>query len=384
MRAEECSETIVQVGGNDPAMRPQIAVLVKRTYRLVHGRALVSDVQLPMRPLEWDDSVPGHHVLYDADIYSDKELTDVVVLGHAYARPGTRRGHASIRVGPVHKRLEVFGDRKVASSRDGRIVFSEPEPFERMPVTKERAYGGRDAVTEREWGNPYELLEKQLGWDAAAHSPFAYPRNRAGRGYLVTATAQACEALELPNLEDPAGLLAPHALAVGHPGRWPTMPLPWFLGWTHLAEFPRIAFAGSMHPCHPNLGPLPEVGRGFVPPDFPRLGKVEEVYTPRFWNGASLGLALGPFTQEVQTIELELENLHPREPRLRFTLPPGRPRIWTGSWDGTLTETKPKIHHVVIEPDEDRVSVVWGGKNVAPRPYMAEELLAMPLRVEWD
>lgn len=384
MRVEECSETVFQVGGNDPAMRPQLAVLVKRTYRIVQGRTVVADNQLPMRPLEWDDSVPGHHVLHDADIYSDKELTDVVVLGHAYAPPGSRRGSASISVGSVHKRLEVFGDRKVALGRDGRILFSHPAPFDRMPVTKERAYGGRDLVTESTWGNPYTLLERQLEWDAAAHSPFAYPRNRAGRGYLVTPTAQACEAITLPNLEDPGALLTPQGLAVGQPGRWPTMPLPWFLGWTHLAEFPRIAFAGSMHPCHPNLGPLPEVKRGFVPPDFPRLGKIEEVYSPRFWNGASLGLALGPFARDVDSIEFVLQNLHPREPRLSFRLPPGQPRIWTGSWDRTLKETRPKIHHVVIEPDEDRVSVVWAGKSPAPRPYMAEELMMMPLRVEWD
>lgn len=384
MRVEACNETVFQVGGNDPAMRPQIAVLVKRTYRILEGRPLVHDAPVPMRPLEWDDSVPGHHVLYDADIYTDKALTDVVVLGHAYPRTSNGRGHASIRVGPVYKRLEVFGDRKVTLASDGRLVFSEPEPFERMPVTKDRAYGGRDVVTEAAWGNPYTLLEKELGWDPAAHSPFAYPRNRAGRGYLVTPTAEACEAITLPNLEDPANLLTPHKLAVQHPGRWPTMPLPWFLGWTHLAEFPRIAFAGSMHPCLPDLGPLPEVVRGFVPPDFPRLGKVEEVYDPRFWNGASLGLALGPFRDQVHIIEFELENLHRRIPKLRFTLPPGRPRIWTGSWDGTLTETAPKLHHIVIEPDSDRVSVVWAGKNPAPRPYMAEELLAMPLRVEWD
>ncbi len=384
MRAERCSETVIQVGGSDPDQRPQVTVLVKRTYRVVHGRTLPADEQLPMRPLEWDDSVPGHHVLYDADIYADKALTDVVVLGHAYAPAGTTTGTASLRVGPAQKRLQIFGDRKVALGRDGQLVFSEPEPYERMPVTKERAYGGHDAVTEATWGNPYELLEPQLGWDSAAHSPFAYPRNRAGKGYLVTPSKEACEAIALPNLEEPGALLTPQTLAVGHPGRWPTMPLPWFLGWTHLAEFPRIAFAGSMQPCHPDLGPLPEVVRGFVPPDFPRLGKVEEVYSPRLWNGASLGLALGPFTHEVQSIEFELENLHPREPRLRFTLPSGKPRIWTGSWDGTFTPTEPKLHHVVIEPDDDRVSVVWAGKNSAPRPYMAEEAMAMPLRVEWD
>jgi hypothetical protein len=41
------------------------------------------------------------------------------------------------------------------------------------------------------------------------------------------------------------------------------------------------------------------------------------------------------------------------------------------------------LHHVVIEPDVDRVSVVWRGSAPALRRYMLEELLAMPLLVTW-
>jgi hypothetical protein len=50
---------------------------------------------------------------------------------------------------------------------------------------------------------------------------------------------------------------------------------------------------------------------------------------------------------------------------------------------GTLKKTKPVIHSMVIAPDEMRVSLVWRGHAPALRPYLAEELATMPLKVEW-
>ena len=62
---------------------------------------------------------------------------------------------------------------------------------------------------------------------------------------------------------------------------------------------------------------------------------------------------------------------------------PERPKIWIDGRKGTLKETEPVIHTVVLEPDLKRVSVVWRGAAKAIRPYMPDELAKMPLKVVW-
>ena len=66
-----------------------------------------------------------------------------------------------------------------------------------------------------------------------------------------------------------------------------------------------------------------------------------------------------------------------------MTLPSGVPRIWVDGRKGTLKETEPVIHTVVIEPDLDRVTILWRGSAPALRPYLPAELAKMPFNVEW-
>jgi hypothetical protein len=82
-------------------------------------------------------------------------------------------------------------------------------------------------------------------------------------------------------------------------------------------------------------------------------------------------------TEEVETL-----SLHPRNARWRFRLPQERPRMWVDGRKGNLIETKPVIHTLVLEPDLDRLTVVWRGCAPALRPYR-EEIAQMPFRVDW-
>jgi len=49
--------------------------------------------------------------------------------------------------------------------------------------------------------------------------------------------------------------------------------------------------------------------------------------------------------------------------------------------DGKLNATEAVVHSLIVEPDSERVSVVWRGAAPALRPYAPAELDTMPLRV---
>ena len=87
----------------------------------------------------------------EADIAPFKPMVDIVVNATAYAPQGkpTKELLAGIRVGDVRKVLRVTGDR----IRE-RGLFSEPDPFARMPIVYERTYGGTTSSGEVYAENP--------------------------------------------------------------------------------------------------------------------------------------------------------------------------------------------------------------------------------------
>ena len=363
-----------------------LAVLAKRTYTLRPGAPCVlADEQLPLRTEAVFDASRRNLFVADAETYPFKHLTDVVVRGHAYAHAagGRTSVRAEVRVGPYTKALHVTGDRRCARGADGQLRFSSPERFERMPLGYDRAYGGWDEVAEKRHGHPWAPLAKYLqpGTDLAAYSPFVYPRNRHGRGYLLEATPEGLDALLLPNLEDPADLLTPERLVVGDPRRWHEMPLPACTTWVPPSYFGRGAFLGMMPFWQPLPAGLAEFERAFLPREVSHLDLAAgDPLVFRYTNGGSLGLQV-PYLRAADT--LTLRNLHETAAVLNVTLPDDAPRISVDGRNGKLVATAPVIHHVELEPDQGRLSIVWRGHAPALRPYMPDELAAMPFRVEW-
>ena len=113
-----------------------------------------------------------------------REGVDLILLGRAHpAKPGATSLTVSIRAGALHHEIAVFGDRSWI--RVGpRLVPSRPQPFDVMPLTWERAYGGKARVE-------------------AGEMPYA--PNPRGRGFYMD--PQQAEGQPLPNLEDPAQLI---------------------------------------------------------------------------------------------------------------------------------------------------------------------------------
>ncbi len=129
-----------------------------------------------------------------------------------------------------------------------------------------------------------------------------------------------------------------------------------------------------------------EVRRGLMTKGVIRTNLEPGPAWPRIANAASLGLQLGPYgPAHLSSLTFRLENLHPTRKALTFQLPRGAPEMWVDGrkGDGKLVQAPPVLHQVVIEPDDDRVSVVWRGSVPTLRRYTIEELVRMPLLMNW-
>ncbi|AKT37996.1 DUF2169 family type VI secretion system accessory protein [Chondromyces crocatus] len=377
---------VAQLSAQDD-QRYVLSVVAKRTYRIDDaGVAVVAEEQLPLtRDLVTSEQDPNL-LLHDADLIPLKPRTDVIVHGHAYARGAAQSLVASVRIGAHVKSIMVVGNRRCALDATKKVIISPPEPFDRMPLSFVHAYGGRDHATEARQGNPHAPLAPYLVGThlrAENQSPYLYPRNPCGKGYVVEATKNALERCALPNLEDPRDPLTPERLVVGSPERWIYMPIPQAFGWVHWGWFPRAAF-GGIRQIHERVdAPIPEVVRGDMPQevlDAPHPMALAYEHLLRVQNGAPLDLQLPSLSgKEIIT----LTHVHPTKPEWSIHLP-GRPRrICTDGREGRLNETTPVLQSILIEPDRSLLSVVWRGSAPARRPYYPEELTRMPLLVEW-
>ncbi len=382
MKVTARTDQVMQLSTTDEHGAPMLSIVAKRTYVIEGGRCVVAAEQLPLVPMRLGPEDP-EILLDDSDVWPLKQLTDVVVHGHAYAHGGGRQIVASIAVGELIKEFAVIGDRRPALA-DGRIVFSEPERFEKMPLDAAHAYGGHDHVAERKYGNPLDAVRPHVSPNRPAprYSPYRYPRNGVGKGFVIDATAEALDATLLPNLEDPSDLLMPERLEVKSARSWPSMPLPWTTAWQSFGAFPRYAYLGGVSPFDAPAGEIAELRRGFMPKGF----SVAKPGAPsaRVFNGGSHGLQLGPVVAGATSgLAFKLRNMHPTRRELSFTLPAEAPTIKVDGREGKLLSTDAVVHHVVIEPDLDRVSVVWRGAARARRPYLPDEIVTMPLEVTW-
>ena len=163
------SPTCRPLNAGTPSGAQCIALLAKRTYVMDAYRsdaygatAVPAAEQLPLRPNAVHDGEPTGLLLADTEAWPYKLRTDVVVHGHVYAHGTRRQVDAAVVVGATRRSLRVSGDRRCARSADGRVRFSEPELFDKMPLRYDRAYGGYDQGSEAALPNLFELIGPSL------------------------------------------------------------------------------------------------------------------------------------------------------------------------------------------------------------------------------
>lgn len=284
-------------------------VAVKCTFDIrPDGTTEVSKEQPPVLRIPEYHGEPGKSsIKYEADLVLTKTTTDVLVVGHAHApggRPVTELD-VGFRVGQVQKLLRVYGDRRWET-----FGPSKPEPFLKMPIVYERAYGGVDKVSDHP--------ERDWDW-----------RNPVGTGFAVKRPHLADR--PLPNVEYPNALIQ----------TWSDRPAPAGFGAIAGHWQPRVGFAGTY-------------GDKWMKTRQPLL---PEDFDERFYHCA-------PADQQSP------EFLHGGEPVVLYRLTPSGdlrfplPKLYLGFetrfYDGSreIHKTR-KLHTLILEPDYPRVSLVW-------------------------
>ncbi|MEF3073956.1 DUF2169 domain-containing protein [Methylobacter sp. Wu1] len=286
-------------------------VAVKATFDIKpDGSVEISKEQPPVLRIPEYYGEPGKSsIKYEADLVLTKKTTDVLVIGHAYAPIGYTVTclDAGFRVGPITKMLRVYGDRHW----DAEGGLSAPEPFEKMPLIYERAFGGVDHAS----ANP----ERDFDW-----------RNPVGTGYAASWLNLA--GVALPNIEYPNQLIQSGS----------DRPEPAGFGAVSCHWQPRVSFAGTYDDNWiKNRQPL-------LPEDF----------DDRFYQCAPTDQQAPGFLKGGEPVALS--GLTPSGNLLRFVLPKIYLGFETRFYDGSREIHKTRnLHTVILEPDFPRVSLVW-------------------------
>jgi hypothetical protein len=284
--------------------------VVKATFALKDGT--VAPEKAPIVPVDEHWGEPGASSLkYAAEMTLTKPGTDVLLLGHAYAPGGrTREMEVTLKVGALAKTVRVFGNRTWKSGLLGYKI-SEPEPFEKVPLKYELAFGGTDP-------NPRD--PKAVDYE---------PRNPVGRGLVPKNSQLSAEGIALPNLEDPRQLIA------GLKDR----PAPACFAPTCGHWEPRKSYAGTYDQA------WTKKRAPYLPVDF----------DPRFFQCALPDLIAKEYLRGGEPVEIT--GASPAGP-LVFTLPVCALEL-VFHLDGKAHRHVPKLDTVVFEPDAQRFWMVW-------------------------
>jgi hypothetical protein len=246
-------------------------------------------------------------LMYDSDFYLNKPTTDVLLNGHAYAPNGrpVKQLDATMKVADIAKTLRVHGDRRFRQGLPG-LIASEPEPFVKIPLVYERAYGGADPKT------------------ASADRPKFEPRNPAGVGFAPAPDQLA------PNIEEAKGPLG-GLFRGGAPAGFGPIASHWQ---------PRVKHGGTYDEAWQKE----------------RLPLVPNDFDDRFYLSA-------PEDQQPKSHlkggePVELINLTTKG-TLKFTLPRVALGFETVFSTGERERHRGDLHTVILEPDVPRVLMVW-------------------------
>lgn len=301
----------------DEEGRSLLVVLVQATFE-IRGASGLAPAEKSTPPsvtgeLNGPDAAVSSYRVEPAFAFM-KPATDVVLIAHAQS--GGRLWPelpVTFRVGPVGKVLRVVGDRAWVRS-GATVVATRPQPFDRMPLVYERAFGG---------------------WDRSAPEPARHtfePRNPVGVGFQG-AGGPFKEGLRLPNIEDPADPVRQYGQRVTPAG----------VGFTSPNWQPRAALAGTYDDAWMKTrSPL-------LPKDFDR----------RFFQGASAGLVAPGYLAGNEPVLVE--NAWALG-RLSFRLPGiAAPICRVGL--ARREDASPTLHldTVVVDTDTDRVRMLYRG-----------------------
>jgi len=293
-----------------------LTVIVKGTFDFCKDvPAPISAEQIPIAFGDELHNEDGGSIRFESDIAPFKPRSDIVLVGKAYPpKRGTVQAvDVMLRVGVIKKVLRIIGDRQwMGSGLLSSDRRTEPKPFAVMDIVYERAFGGMD----KESG---EFCKENL----------------AGKGFVGKSSKKVSEGMPLPNIEDPANLIA----------SWRDHPKPVGFGFYSKAWMPRAAYAGTYD----------EKWRKTRSPEPP------EDFRFDYYNAAHPDLQVKGYLKGNE--EVELVHLTP-ESRVRFHLP----GISLGCTVGKSVEKHSVTEQIKLNadtlcliPDEKRFYLLWRG-----------------------
>ena len=154
---------------------------------------------------------------------------------------------------------------------------------------------------------------------------------------------------------------------------WADRPLGAAYGPIDVLTVPRCFFHLVQPDWRPASRPLREIALGAVSPADLRDRDWAEPPDPRVFCCAPAGLALERLRGDER---VSLWHLHRRHERLELDLPGERPRLLLEPRNAGVREMEPLLQTVLIEPDEDRITLTWTGSMpvaaVFPEPLCGE------------
>ena len=206
-------------------------VIAKATFHFSQGETQLdtqSLVALSLQPVPTELGALPPDLPYLA--WDDR--FEVVVLGCAHSSRPITEMRVAVSVGAVRNELIVTGDR-VWMSRGSELEMSAPVPFTRMPLTWERAFGGRCQV-EIDDGAFIEVLEP-LNPDGRGLDVEVESRRHAGLLKAPNGFPRYSYRRAAPNVERP-GYRITCAQDRPEPACWATRPLVTGLRAKHLVD----------------------------------------------------------------------------------------------------------------------------------------------------
>lgn len=282
-------------------------VVVKVALTLFPALA-VCDSPVPVTAVDEYFGDPATTSLKQAsELHLGKPGCDVILMGSAWAPEGRAVTQSMVSLLVATRRVvaRVIGNRRWKSNG-----FTEPEPFESMPLVHERAFGGR-----------HQQPDEGLALEEA--------RNPVGVGFCGKRSAYDMIGQPLPNIEHPSSLIS----KVGD------HPTPLGFGFVAPSWLLRRQFAGTYDKR------WQRTRAPYLPKDF----------DSRFFQTAPETLR---FDQPLRGGEpIELVGATPGAP-VRFHIPRGTPRLVVDI-AGNTQEPPPQLETVLLEPDVNRVCLTY-------------------------
>jgi hypothetical protein len=286
-----------------------VIAVVKGTFTLT-ARPAVAAAQVPVAPMAvYYGEAATSSMRAAPDMSLPKPATDILLVGSAHAprhRP-VEELMVEVHVGPVSRYARVSGDRFWRAT-GGSYTMTRPLPFAVMPLTFERAFGGREETPD--------------GWREE-------PRNPVGTGYRASEGVYAFDGLPLPNVEHPDEPVT----------SWKDRPRPCGFGPVSPHWEPRRSYAGTYDEA------WQQRRAPYLPDDF----------DPRFLQVAPPeSIAPAPLTGGEPVV---LRGLSP-DGDIGLTLPSPALEL-TFVLDNAPHRRPATLDTLTFEPDEGRFTMVW-------------------------